>query len=203
MNSTHYITLTTNISQLTTHFGGAQNGFGVVCPITIAAYKLLAHAEIEQYFECIAGDILQAAVDDHQLIAFNQTTIRAMTLSTLISLTSYAVKTCQSTSQCSTHSSDNIIKLAVIHYREKVLKENHGIKHENIEKLFKPIGYRIEDNYPALISALTSFGQMRGDAAHKSPYITASHDLATVISTVVAIVSQTKPLDEEVMDALC
>lgn len=55
----------------------------------------------------------------------------------------------------------------VADYRNDV-KNNHGIKEDNIKKLFQPLGYRI-DNFDALfLSTLESYGEKRGEIAHMS-----------------------------------
>ena len=48
------------------------------------------------------------------------------------------------------------------------IKSNHGIKEENIRKLFGPLGYKIDDFDSSFISTLSSFGALRGETAHTS-----------------------------------
>lgn len=50
----------------------------------------------------------------------------------------------------------------------KEINSNHGIKEENIRKLFGPLGYKIDEFDVSFISTLSSFGTLRGEMAHTS-----------------------------------
>ena len=55
----------------------------------------------------------------------------------------------------------------VADYRNDV-KNNHGIKVDNIKKLFQPLGYRTDNFDAPFLSTLDSYGEKRGEIAHMS-----------------------------------
>jgi hypothetical protein len=62
---------------------------------------------------------------------------------------------------------DTKASMIIADYRKEI-KSNHGIKEENIKKLFGPLGYKIDDFDATFISTLSSFGALRGETAHTS-----------------------------------
>jgi hypothetical protein len=49
-----------------------------------------------------------------------------------------------------------------------LIKRNHGIKEENLLALLLPIGVGASSLDPVWVADMTSFGELRGEAAHKS-----------------------------------
>ena len=53
-------------------------------------------------------------------------------------------------------------------HRYFIISKNHGIKRNNIFKMYRPLGY-IEDDFDiSLLSDLDTFGSFRGTFAHHS-----------------------------------
>jgi len=119
----------------------------------VRAFRLLCHAEIENYIEELAITLLNEGMaywNEHKLANYN---IASLFINSDKIDKNFDVvqKSCQ----------------LFADFR-KVIKNNHGIKEENIKKLFFPLGYLIDDFDTTFINNLSSFGVSRGLTAHTS-----------------------------------
>ena len=125
----------------------------------IRAFRLLCHAEFENYIEDIANNLVKNAEEK-----WCQTQIANYNLSSIF-ITSHRVnidekKKKQETVQTKAR--------RMIHDFKETINGNHGIKESNILKLFGPLGYDINDFDTFFLSELNTFGSDRGIVAHTS-----------------------------------
>lgn len=117
-------------------------------------YKILCHAEIEYYFEEVARMIL-----NESLLCWRNE--KKVTLPIVGLLGNYE----------KIETNDNIdtkINKVANDYLVKVLKGNHGIKEENLKKIYVNLGIDTSEFDLTWIMALSSYGSSRGTIAHTS-----------------------------------
>lgn len=153
--SKEYKYLQKRILQIQKNFKFKQsfNGITELQSDRLRGLRLLCHAEFEDYFESIALkmlDIAEKRWEDRKIANYN-----------LLSLCVWHEKIEKN------ETSNTKVKMIISDFRKEV-KSNHGIKEENIRKLFCPLGYKIDDFDTLFISTLSSFGVLRGETAHTS-----------------------------------
>ena len=124
----------------------------------IRAFRLLCHAEIESFIEDLAITLLEQGVlkwNSDKLANYN-----------LVSLFIWFEK-------IEKNSDTNQKANLVFSKFRDVVKSNHGIKEENIKKLFVPLGYSIDEFDNIFIANISSFGASRGIVAHSNASNTA------------------------------
>lgn len=115
--------------------------------------RLLCHAEFEDYFESVALKILALAekkwMDKHvanyhlaSLLVYHEKIEKKGDIQTKV----YKI---------------------ITDYRQ-LIRGNHGIKENNIKKMFEPLGYNMNDFDVAFLATLSSYGELRGEIAHSS-----------------------------------
>lgn len=120
-------------------------------------YKILCHAEIEYYFEEIARIILKESL-------WNWQNDKKVTLPIVGLLANYEkVDTNESIST-------KINKIAT-DYNNMLSKSNHGIKEENLKKIFGNLGIDVSELDVIWVSTLSSYGSSRGTIAHTSAMV--------------------------------
>jgi len=127
------------------------------------AYRLLAHAELEHYFEHRAQSIAKKALE--------LWTTKNKTSHPLQHLTCNIIgemKGLVANGNVTTASS--IIKKAYAQYTHS-LKNNHGIKRINILTILLPLGIQEDDIDQGWLSTIDGFGKARGETAHTSGII--------------------------------
>ena len=143
--------------------------------VTVRAlsYRVLAHAEIEAYFEDRVVEIAKKTIK-----SWNQ--CRHLSLP-LLYLVAFSGREMQRPPESLTSPKDNKAKewsnfldpskrlreCATI-YIQAVQMKNHGIKERNLLSLLLPVGVDSSDLDPVFIADLDSFGTRRGEAAHTS-----------------------------------
>ena len=77
---------------------------------------------------------------------------------------------------------------------------NHGIRKNNISKLFMNIGFSPSGACEAIIGSLDAFGQKRGDYAHKAPTETLLRetDPYTEALETIRLIEEIEVLDGEI-----
>lgn len=120
----------------------------------LKGFQLLCHAELEDYFESIALRIFDESVAKWR-----------SERNANYQLASYFIE--QDRLALSADSFTKSMQL-VNQYNQNIIKKNHGIKEQNIKKMYEPLGYSIDDFDSVLLSELNSFGSQRGESAHKS-----------------------------------
>ncbi|GCL42602.1 hypothetical protein H6F39_07720 [Anabaena sp. FACHB-1250] len=170
-----------------------------------AAYRVLAHAEIESYLEERAWEVVQNA---KTLWDTSGKTTR-----TLICLLGFSDLTMDKPPDTlrkpNNVSQDNHYKRlqitekinSAINSFKKVIDNNHGLKEKNILALLLPIGINSNDLDPnnTWLANMNTFGQKRGLVAHKSAtsYMTIqTPDPANELNTVTQITDELLRIDE-------
>lgn len=119
----------------------------------VRAFRLLCHAEIEDYIEGLATKLLEDGVQN-----WNENRVANYNIASLFISSEKIDKNFDITQKAHQLFSK---------FREKI-KSNNGIKEENIKKIFAPLGYSINDFDNLFISDISSFGTSRGQVAHTS-----------------------------------
>lgn len=159
MKSRRYTLLEKRLKQLKKNFHFKQSIYGIT-PLQadkLRGFRLLCHAEIEDYFESTALDLLEKAEkkwDNNKCANYNLAALFIWheKISSLDTSTTKAKK--------------------IIFDFKKEIKDNHGIKENNIKNMFEPLGYKISNFDATFISILSSFGSLRGETAHTSAHRT-------------------------------
>ncbi|MEG0900187.1 MAG: HEPN domain-containing protein [Oscillospiraceae bacterium] len=143
------------IENLSEHFAIVESD-GNITPQQedlIRAFVLLCHAEIENYIEDLATELLENGKERWD----TQKTANYNIASLFIE--SEKIEKNLDTNQKS---------LQLFSQFRSVIKNNHGIKLHNIKKLFTPLGYALDDFDNLFITELSTFGELRGETAHTS-----------------------------------
>lgn len=128
------------------------------------SFRVLAHAEIEAYLEDIALELLEAA--------WTAWTKRGIPSVTGIALLAFSGRehalppSASSTPNVELDASPCLQKAQGV-WRDGHRK-NHGLKEENVLRLFLPLGVRTIEIDPTLLADLSSFGAERGAVAHSA-----------------------------------
>jgi hypothetical protein len=123
------------------------------------AYVVLAHAEIESFCEDVAGETMRKARDKFDKSGLVTPVLRRI-------LAYYVGKNRRSWSDVAAPT-QQIIASAESSYRDG-LRANHGVKRDNLEKLFYPLGVAEPNLDSVWLAQMDSFGTNRGGWAHKS-----------------------------------
>jgi hypothetical protein len=119
----------------------------------IHAYILLAHAEIEEFFENLARYVIDRARRNCSPPQCSPTISRLI-----------LYKSARSKERIDGISTETV-KGAVAYY-ENLLAVNHGIKADNLFKMFMPLGLTHDDFDSVLMQELNAFGMLRGGISH-------------------------------------
>lgn len=137
------------------------------------SYRVLAHAEIEAYFEDRVVEIAKEAIKAWK---------EARHLSrTLLYMVAFSGREMRRPPESLTSPTENKAKEwptlldpsqrlrdCVTCYVQAVQMENHGIREHNLLSMLLPVGVDCSDLDPVFITDLDSFGARRGEAAHTS-----------------------------------
>lgn len=130
-------------------------------PINIAAYKLLVHAEIEEYIETKASESIRCIRDDVNANGFkNSKMMEVMAIAHHLNITLSVDKPFDEDDFKG--SINRILKAA-----ESRIKENNGIKKDSFIELAIFCGQGKDSIDPILLSDLNAYGKSRGGFAHK------------------------------------
>jgi hypothetical protein len=139
--------------------------------IKILSFRLMAHAEIEDFVESRVENIAISAS-----AAFTNGFVSKALLS-IASFTESSVGA-PAPSLAPSQPSQAQNWLAKLHLTERTrtyvtafvraIKNNHGIKEENLLALLLPVGVPAQSIDPTWLADCDSFGSDRGDAAHRS-----------------------------------
>ena len=121
------------------------------------AFRVLVHAEIEGYLEAIALAALRAARD-----AWQQSNTPCTCLMALLAFT-----TPESKKQAKAKGLTARIELAASWQMDRIEKSNHGIREAHLLQIFRPIGIEVDQLNSTWVNSIDSFGQLRGQAAHR------------------------------------
>jgi hypothetical protein len=145
----------------------------------VRGFCLLSHAEIEAYLEDITIENVTRAYIKWDN---NKTDI-----SPIIFHLAYSLRS---------EKKEPPYSMVVLSYLQlkKTIEKNHGIKEDNINNFFRPIGFQMDET---LKTTLNEFGKARGEIAHTSFQTQQPLDPLTEKNSVGQIVLSLKVFDEE------
>lgn len=166
------------------------------------SFRVIAHAEIEAYFEERALEIANAAAaawTTHDQVS--RTTLSLLGFSgnhmarppdTLEARGDNQRKAWPDKTQIGAR-----LKNAVDAYVRYVRVDNHGIRERQIMAMLLPIGIAPFDLDPLVVANIDNFGRIRGETAHSSTagQLTIGIDPEAEFKTVKEIVQQLAPID--------
>jgi hypothetical protein len=128
----------------------------------LAAFRLLVHAEFEEFIETKAKNALREKI---QKIKSNDFKTREHPeIFAISNILSFQLPTEHPFDKAKFISSiESLIRAA-----EKIISDNNGIKESSFQKLSIFCGKMIDEIDEVLATSLSSYGKSRGDVAHKS-----------------------------------
>jgi len=206
--SDRFITLRTQLNRLKDEFIPEISPTGSYSESQFsqtAAYRVLAHAEIESYLEDRVWEVVLNAK-----IAWDITGTTSRTLICLLGFSDLTMDkppdTLNKPNNVSQDNYDKRLKItekinSAIRSFRKVIDNNHGVKEKNILALLLPIGINSNElnTNTAWLATMNTFGEKRGLVAHSSAtsYMTSqTPDPATELNTVQQITQELLRIDE-------
>lgn len=139
------------------------------------AYRLLAHAEVEEFIEQLASmatDVTSAQAMNGVLTHAGHHLVVAWAIGRLRLDAAKArypdYRSADAVAKLAVGSAD--LTSAVTSHRERI-KNNNGLKEANVRQLLLPLGFRESHFAPGLLNQLTAFGELRGAVAHATGMI--------------------------------
>lgn len=129
----------------------------------IAAFKLLMHAEIEEFLELKAKENLERIDADSALMS----TLQSLSFLGIFYITAVTDQKFEYSSIFNVGYIKTYIAAMIISAK-KIIKDNNGIKAESFNRLSIFAGKTPDEIESTLLSNLNSYGKSRGDIAHKS-----------------------------------
>jgi len=170
-------------------------------------YLLLTHAETEHYLETVVKKLVTRQVAEWQNHRRATSVLLALTLSFKLawSIGRDADFEAFSKALLSERKIDKSVTELVVaantQFHIKV-RENHGIKEENLKTLLIPIGFDMTQLDPSLLIEMENFGRIRGENAHQSGKVVALLDPKTEYDRVDGIYALLRPLDASIYELL-
>ena len=118
----------------------------------VRAMIVLCHAEFEDYLENLAQNLLTVGEERWKTERVANKNIASLFLNSderLPDMTVYSFS-----------------RKMINQHRDWINYENHGIKRKNIENMYMPLGYNINDFNQDFLNELEAFGAERGKVAH-------------------------------------
>lgn len=197
----HYATLQKHIAHARTIVRGVDSH---ECKtdlqhLKLQSFILLTHAVIEQYIEDLCLEVAKEA-----RARFVKKSVITKALVGLVAAQVLAEKASGRASKKIgselVRNLDDFSKEAFNKFTEAV-KNNHGIKKDNLRSLFHPIAVDPIDVDLALVNALDSFGTTRGGIAHKFA-IKRENTLSDIETSLNAMIRDLASLDKEAVSVL-
>ena len=137
--------------------------------ILLQTYYILVHAEIEEFIEqCISKKINEIS-RDYKLHGVPHKILLSLVFAFLKE--DDAIKSIRKSG-----SIDNYIDYMNGRYRY-LIRENHGIREENLAKLFAPLGIDVRTFFnPYILGELDAMGAKRGEYAHHGLHLKTMED---------------------------
>ena len=156
----------------------------------IKSFLLLAHAEIEAYFEDIVTEKVKKAL--------NKWTTERKRSACLNAVLAFSGNELSYENEKKVNSNNIVFRInrAVSHYLGLVNK-NNGVKEKNILNLILPIGIELSELDNTWLSVMEAFGTTRGNIAHNSSVVQQQLDRNTERDRIVnQILPEIERLDE-------
>ena len=203
--SARFRTLTKELNRLKKQFIPKINPTGLYSESQLsktAAYRVLAHAEIESYLEERAWEVVQNAKTLWD--KSGKTTRTLICLLGFSGLTMDELPDTLTPKKGSKTVKEEKIKISkkinlALESFKRVISQNHGVKEDHILSLLLPIGIDSDDLDPAWLAIMNTFGEKRGLVAHTSAtsYMTIqTPDPANELDTVTQITYELLRIDE-------
>lgn len=138
----------------------------------IRSYVILAHAEIEAYFEDIASTKVKKALNDWRINRKKSNCLLAIMSFCAEEINWENIK-CEQKEKF-----DFRVNKTVTHYINK-LNSNHGVKAKNLFNILLPIGVEVSEIDDIWLSTMDNFGATRGVFAHSTISTQTQIDLVT------------------------
>jgi hypothetical protein len=166
------------------------------------AYRVLAHAEFESYFEDRVKSIATTALTN-----FKTSGKHSQVLTALVAFSGRLMDPPPPSIEPPQPNQNGVweerlllkkkIDLAANSFFH-IINTNNGIKEENILNLLVPVGYPVKTLDPVWLSQMNSFGKLRGKAAHQScVFIVHNPDPKTEFNTVMELLKGLRAVDDE------
>lgn len=168
------------------------------------SFRVLAHAELEAYFEDRVLEVSLAALQAWQsarhvsevtmhLIGFAGRTLE-LPPDSLISVDAKRAKEWTSKTTI-----EDRFSRCVSDFQKRVRVENHGIKEANLLQLLIPIGFDISKCDAVFLGSMNAFGEARGLVAHTSgrAHVRKGVDPKDEYEKLRAIILSIAPIDDE------
>lgn len=133
----------------------------------IRAYVILAHAEIEAYFEDVAKEKAQKSLQK-----WRGSRKKSNCLLSIVSFMSHELKWEKGASL------EYRVNRTTSHYIN-LLDENNGVKRKNLLSILLPLSIQEDQLDPTWLIVMDNFGGRRGDFAHSSHSVQTQIDMST------------------------
>lgn len=166
------------------------------------SFRILIHAEIEQFIEDRAHELFDEAWN-----AWVSHGVPSRVLAALLAFSGHQMPSPPSKLGSTAKNDHDDIRGLLLrarkHWKDEVYKNNHGVKEANLLGLLLPLGIDGGDLDTTLLADLTSFGGLRGAAAHRSSVGVLTYaDPKSEYDQASQLVTALESLDGLVRDAL-
>lgn len=168
------------------------------------SFRILAHAELEGYFEDRVIDIAKAALASWR----KDRRVTAVTLN-LMGFSGVVMTAPPSTLQPPGLNEkkkwpgllavDERLEESISNFIRDVSQKNHGVKEANVMSMLLPVGFPAARCDQLLLTSLNQFGADRGLVAHKSgtSYVTQAIDPKDELAKINDLIEGIEPVDDE------
>ena len=146
----------------------------------VRAFRLLAHAEIESFFEGCVLTIVESAVKKFKRSHRPNSVLRAIHQSF-----------CRETELTG---GKDAYDVAVKKFQNAIKKKNHGVTEKNLCGMLLPIGVDHKSLDVAWLGTMNTFGEQRGLVAHNSFRVKAVLDPSTEKTTIAQVITVVEEL---------
>ena len=163
----------------------------------VRALRVLACAEFERYFEERAYSVALKARDNKLKTPANEMVRSALCASYLTGFvleTSVEVPRAKIARNFFEVDYASFLNQAIVAY-EKAVKDNHGVRDDNLRAILRPIAFRFEAIDPLFLPEVTTFAKQRGEIAHIGVCVTMQLDPKTELAKLSNLLSLAESID--------
>ncbi|WP_147707686.1 HEPN domain-containing protein [Microvirga massiliensis] len=172
--------------------------------IRALSFRVLAHAELETYFEERASEIAQSAWK-----AWKRKRYVSRPALYLLAFSGREMQKPPQSLRAPDKNKEKAwpelidiqerLKRATAEFIDRAIKDNHGVKEANLLSMLLPIGFTQEMCDETLLATLNDFGSLRGEAAHAgaASHVTKGVDPKDEYDRVQMIISGLEPIDRD------
>ena len=200
--STHFRYLTKNLNKLEQVFLSMKRrhdgAYTVREQAMVRAYGLLAHAEIEYYFENIAKEVVLNAYTKWK--SDKKPSHVLMSVTTFINIKEKIPE--KVSRQKINKDEEGLIENRLQEYVSKymaIIDKNNGVKEIDLLKLLLPLGIHLNEIDTTFLISIDSFGRDRGEIAHNSIKTQSVIDPFTKQRDVTNILTEIGKLDNKII----